>query len=240
MEYVKKAYNVVFYERADQRVKDWLLMTSPWPLVAIIITYLALIMHVLPKFMRNRRAVNLRPVIKWYNIVQIVANAVVTWGMIYGRYSENVSMNIPVAVGDNVTATPATFIGKNCEYGNIDHDIGMDDYLSLWLHAARLFHEARTPEDATFSLVDDYFEIAGVAGNSFLHTEKEGETGVVSTRLSSRYHPGHGLDGRQIYRGTKAVSTNGLEMPPLSFSGIGLSDRSTAIVTVVAEQLQHV
>ncbi|RVE49170.1 hypothetical protein evm_006177 [Chilo suppressalis] len=56
-------------------------MTSPKPLVTIIATYLTIIKVVLPKFMRNRRAVDLRIVIKWYNIVQIIANAVATWGI---------------------------------------------------------------------------------------------------------------------------------------------------------------
>ncbi|KAL4703048.1 hypothetical protein ACJJTC_006658 [Scirpophaga incertulas] len=81
MDIIIRAYNVVFYERADRRVKDWLFMTSPWPLTAIIVIYLCLIRLFLPQFMRGRRAYNLRAVIKYYNLVQIVANAIVTWGI---------------------------------------------------------------------------------------------------------------------------------------------------------------
>ncbi|CAH2232407.1 jg21000 [Pararge aegeria aegeria] len=79
METVTGAYNTVFYERADHRVKDWLLMTSPWPLVSIIASYLAII-KLLPHIMLDRTAYDLRTVIKWYNVLQIVSNAVVTWG----------------------------------------------------------------------------------------------------------------------------------------------------------------
>ena len=56
-------------------------MTSPKPLAAIIATYLVVIKLVLPSYMKNRRPYELRSLIKWYNVVQIVANAVVTWGV---------------------------------------------------------------------------------------------------------------------------------------------------------------
>ncbi|XP_068620503.1 very long chain fatty acid elongase 7-like [Battus philenor] len=81
METVASAYNEVFYNRADPRVSDWPLMTSPWPLITIIYGYLALIKLVLPAYMSHRQPYELKTVIRWYNIVQIVANAIVTWGI---------------------------------------------------------------------------------------------------------------------------------------------------------------
>ncbi|XP_050550876.1 elongation of very long chain fatty acids protein [Spodoptera frugiperda] len=81
MDSIRRAYDIVFYERADQRVKDWALMTSPKPLAAIIATYLITIKLILPAYMKNRRPYELRSIIKWYNVVQIVSNAVVTWGI---------------------------------------------------------------------------------------------------------------------------------------------------------------
>ncbi|XP_069361632.1 very long chain fatty acid elongase 7-like [Maniola hyperantus] len=80
MESVIRAYNTVFYERADPRVKDWSLMTSPWQLVSIIVSYLTVI-KLLPFLMHDRRPYDLRTVIKWYNVLQIVSNVVVTWGI---------------------------------------------------------------------------------------------------------------------------------------------------------------
>ncbi|CAH2089811.1 unnamed protein product [Euphydryas editha] len=81
MEIISRAYNTVFYERADPRVSDWLLMASPKPLAIIIVSYLILIKFLLPKYMRNRKAYELRSVIKWYNVLQIISNTVITWGI---------------------------------------------------------------------------------------------------------------------------------------------------------------
>ncbi|XP_047535906.1 elongation of very long chain fatty acids protein AAEL008004-like [Vanessa atalanta] len=81
METLASYYNLVFYERSDPRVKDWLLMTSPKPLLIIISGYLFLIKFVLPKFMQDRKSYDLRNFIKWYNVLQIISNAVVSWGI---------------------------------------------------------------------------------------------------------------------------------------------------------------
>ncbi|CAG4947917.1 unnamed protein product [Colias eurytheme] len=81
MEAISRAYHVLFFEKADPRVKDWLLMTSPWPVFFIISTYLLIVKLILPIYMKNRKAFELRTVIKWYNVLQIVANAIVTWGI---------------------------------------------------------------------------------------------------------------------------------------------------------------
>ncbi|KPJ10437.1 Elongation of very long chain fatty acids protein 7 [Papilio machaon] len=81
MDMIANAYNTVFYKRADPRVSEWPLMTSPWPLVFIIASYLTLIKLILPVYMRKHAPYELKTIIKWYNIVQIVANAIVTWGI---------------------------------------------------------------------------------------------------------------------------------------------------------------
>lgn len=82
MDFVINGYNKVFYEKADPRVKDWFLLTSPMPVFFICLLYLAIIKIILPKYMKNRPAYSLKTVIKWYNIVQIVANAIVVWGIL--------------------------------------------------------------------------------------------------------------------------------------------------------------
>ncbi|XP_023939763.1 elongation of very long chain fatty acids protein-like isoform X2 [Bicyclus anynana] len=80
MDAAMRVYNTVFFERADPRVSDWVLMTSPWPLVSIIASYLMAI-KLLKRFMRDRRPYDLRTIIKWYNVLQIVSCAIVTWGI---------------------------------------------------------------------------------------------------------------------------------------------------------------
>ncbi|XP_041984724.1 elongation of very long chain fatty acids protein [Aricia agestis] len=87
MDVVVRAYHTLFYERADPRVADWPLMTSPWPLATIILLYLVTIKMVVPAYMRGRPAYELRSVMKWYNVVQIVANAVVSWGIFTSGWS---------------------------------------------------------------------------------------------------------------------------------------------------------
>ncbi|CAG5043111.1 unnamed protein product [Parnassius apollo] len=82
MDTLAATYDTLLYKRADPRVKHWFLMTSPWPLISIIAGYLTLIKIILPKYMRNRPPYELKIVIKWYNIVQIVANAIVAWGIL--------------------------------------------------------------------------------------------------------------------------------------------------------------
>lgn len=51
---------------ADPRVKDWPLMNSPWPTVAIVFTYLYLV-YAGPRYMANRKAYELKPLILAYN-----------------------------------------------------------------------------------------------------------------------------------------------------------------------------
>ncbi|XP_047997177.1 elongation of very long chain fatty acids protein [Leguminivora glycinivorella] len=81
MDHIVRAYDIVFYERADPRVLDWPLMGSPWPLFFILTGYLAAIKILVPAYMKNRPPYELRSVIRWYNVVQIISNAVVTWGI---------------------------------------------------------------------------------------------------------------------------------------------------------------
>ncbi|XP_059059691.1 elongation of very long chain fatty acids protein 7-like [Achroia grisella] len=82
MEAIFRKYHEVFYEKADPRCKDWPLMSSPWSIVTIIVTYLIIIKLILPMHMKDKKPYNLRLVMKWYNIIQILANAVVSWGIL--------------------------------------------------------------------------------------------------------------------------------------------------------------
>ncbi|XP_031765778.1 elongation of very long chain fatty acids protein [Galleria mellonella] len=82
MEAIYRIYNEIFNENADPRCKDWLLMSSPWPVMAIIAVYLVIIKLILPMHMRGRKPYDLRVVIMWYNILQIVANSIVAWGIL--------------------------------------------------------------------------------------------------------------------------------------------------------------
>ncbi|KAG6465729.1 hypothetical protein O3G_MSEX015351, partial [Manduca sexta] len=56
-------------------------MSTPWTVASIIAGYLTIIKIIVPWYMRGREPFELKTVIKWYNIIQIVANSVVTWGI---------------------------------------------------------------------------------------------------------------------------------------------------------------
>ena len=53
------------------------LMQSPIILPAILFSYLYFILKCGPKFMKDRKPYNLKTFIKWYNIFQIVSNAII-------------------------------------------------------------------------------------------------------------------------------------------------------------------
>lgn len=59
--------------KSDQRVKNWFLMSSPFPTILICIFYI-LIVKIGPKLMRNRKAFELRKIILFYNFFQIIFN----------------------------------------------------------------------------------------------------------------------------------------------------------------------
>lgn len=64
-------YHYYLHHGADPRSKDWLLVSSPWPLLAIIILYL-LLLRFGPKFMANRKPFDLKGVMVVYNLLVVV------------------------------------------------------------------------------------------------------------------------------------------------------------------------
>lgn len=56
----------------DPLIDQWPLMSSPLPVVAIVIGYLAFVKKVGPKFMENREAYNMRHILVAYNALQVV------------------------------------------------------------------------------------------------------------------------------------------------------------------------
>lgn len=57
---------------ADERTKDWFLVGSPLPPLAIIYIYLKFIRSWGPKFMENRQPYDLKNTLLVYNIVQVI------------------------------------------------------------------------------------------------------------------------------------------------------------------------
>lgn len=76
----------------DARVEGWPLMSSPLPAMAICLAYIFIVKVLGPKFMENRPAYDLRRVLLFYNLFQIVVNVWVfyelsRYGWLSGNYS---------------------------------------------------------------------------------------------------------------------------------------------------------
>lgn len=67
-----EGYHHVMDNESDQRVKDWPLMSSPFPTIAICLTYLLIVKVIGPKFMENRKPYELKKVLLYYNLFQVL------------------------------------------------------------------------------------------------------------------------------------------------------------------------
>lgn len=68
-----KKINLLFF--SDPRVKEWPMMSSPLPTLAICMFYAYFSKVLGPKLMENRKPFNLRNVLIIYNLVQTVFSA---------------------------------------------------------------------------------------------------------------------------------------------------------------------
>ncbi|XP_034186603.2 very long chain fatty acid elongase 1-like [Osmia lignaria lignaria] len=70
-------FDYYWYQKADPRMCRLPFMQSPITLPAILFSYLYFVLKCGPKFMKDRKPYNLKTFIKWYNIFQIVSNAII-------------------------------------------------------------------------------------------------------------------------------------------------------------------
>jgi elongation of very long chain fatty acids protein 7 len=57
---------------ADRRSEDWFLMGSPWPVLFITASYMYFVKSLGPRLMENRPAFKVDPIIRVYNLLQII------------------------------------------------------------------------------------------------------------------------------------------------------------------------
>ncbi|XP_050070821.1 elongation of very long chain fatty acids protein AAEL008004-like [Anopheles maculipalpis] len=69
-------YHEYIVERRDMRSANLPLAGTPWPLMLLLGTYLFVVLHAGPRFMAQRKAYDLRKVIRVYNIAQVLINSV--------------------------------------------------------------------------------------------------------------------------------------------------------------------
>lgn len=69
-------YHDFMNNKSDPRVNDWMLMSGPFPTLAICLSYAYFVKVLGPRIMENRKPMNLRGVLIVYNFVQVVFS---TW-----------------------------------------------------------------------------------------------------------------------------------------------------------------
>lgn len=89
-------FRYLFQDIADDRVRDWLFMADPLPMLLIIVIYLFLIFKIGPCVMLTRRPYNLKPILAIYNLGMVFACLAV----LIGYYKSGVRMNSLMACLD--------------------------------------------------------------------------------------------------------------------------------------------
>nr|BBF94992.1 elongation of very long chain fatty acids protein 12 [Orthetrum albistylum] len=92
-------------DSGDPRVKEWFLMSSPFPTVAICLFYLYFVTRLGPRLMKNREAFKLRPLLLLYNGFQVYFSC---WmfkeGLLSGWWGNYSLKCQPVDYSNNPTA----------------------------------------------------------------------------------------------------------------------------------------
>lgn len=56
---------------ADETVDSWFLMSSPGPVVAVVMVYLMFVLKIGPEYMKNRKPMDLKRIMVLYNAFQV-------------------------------------------------------------------------------------------------------------------------------------------------------------------------
>ncbi|XP_018396097.1 PREDICTED: elongation of very long chain fatty acids protein AAEL008004-like [Cyphomyrmex costatus] len=82
-------YHYLFVELSVPRTREWLFISSPYPLMLITLGYVYFVLYAGPRFMKNRPPYELKNFILIYDAIQILANLwFVQKHVSYGWFSE--------------------------------------------------------------------------------------------------------------------------------------------------------
>ncbi|KAF5284336.1 hypothetical protein FQA39_LY04629 [Lamprigera yunnana] len=68
-------YRDIIENKSDPRVKNWFLMSSPFPTLCLCLTYACFVKMIGPKLMENRKPLNLKYILVVYNLAQVIFSA---------------------------------------------------------------------------------------------------------------------------------------------------------------------
>ncbi|XP_044755179.1 uncharacterized protein LOC123314125 [Coccinella septempunctata] len=109
---IMEVYNNFMETKSDPRTSNWLLMSSPGPLITILVTYLYFCISAGPRYMRDRKPYDLKLVIQAYNALQIVLSIYLVYLGLAGGWAKDYSFACqPVDYSVNPTSmTMATAV----------------------------------------------------------------------------------------------------------------------------------
>ncbi|XP_052738497.1 elongation of very long chain fatty acids protein 7 [Bicyclus anynana] len=73
VEKIKDGYHFMLHELPSPVTKDWFLVGRPYQIISILVVYLIFSTRLGPWYMRNKKSYDLKTVIKYYNLFQILA-----------------------------------------------------------------------------------------------------------------------------------------------------------------------
>ncbi|XP_076626464.1 very long chain fatty acid elongase 7-like [Colletes latitarsis] len=82
-------YHYLNTDRADMRTNDWFLMSSPIPITLILFSYSYFIFRCGPKFMENKQPYGLHKLVRVYNLIQIILNAMTIYLIVDSGWIED-------------------------------------------------------------------------------------------------------------------------------------------------------
>ncbi|KAH8247154.1 hypothetical protein KR032_011526 [Drosophila birchii] len=89
----------------DSRTKDWPMMSSPFPTLAVCLTYVYLVKVVGPRWMENRKPLHLQNTLVMYNAIQVVFSAWLFYECLMGGWWGSYSFRCqPVDYSDSPTS----------------------------------------------------------------------------------------------------------------------------------------
>ncbi|OAD57332.1 Elongation of very long chain fatty acids protein 7 [Eufriesea mexicana] len=72
----------IMQERVGLTTSDWLLVKTPIPIILLFFSYLYFVLRCGPKFMKDRKPYKLNTFIRFYNIFQMVSNALIVYHIV--------------------------------------------------------------------------------------------------------------------------------------------------------------
>ncbi|XP_017889788.1 elongation of very long chain fatty acids protein AAEL008004-like [Ceratina calcarata] len=116
-------YHYLNTELSDPRTRDWVLVSSPVPVVLLTFAYLYFVLKCGPRYMKNRPAYKLFTFIRIFNIFQIIANACLMYSLIdVGLHEDNF-----VTCSSHYLHTPEGY--KLCHIGWYTLIVKLSDYI---------------------------------------------------------------------------------------------------------------